>query len=154
MVSNNNSYEEQTRRLLSDAISELNTVESQIRELEGKRAKLKAESQAYELALEGYLRRTGRQLKKEPDWYKLLRDQTNKDRLITLAENSGGRIKASEATDLLYSRHLIKAAKRVTAYSIVQGLLIAMAKQGRFEKVGPGEYRLVDTEPAFPALQE
>lgn len=146
MVTSNSSWEEQTRRFLSDTLSELNKVELQIQELEGRRAKLKEEAQAWEMALEGYLRRTGREFKKEPDWFKLFGTQTHKQKLITIAEYNGGRIKASGATNVLFTKGFIKAKKRSTAYSMVQRFLIEMGEEGKFEKVGPGEYRLIGAQ--------
>jgi Tfp pilus assembly protein PilN len=146
MITNNGSWEEQTRRLLSDKLSELNKIKAQIEELQEKEAKVKAEAQAYELVLEDYLKGAGRQFKIEPDWLKLLENQTHKQQLLTIAEHSGGRIRVSEATDLLYTKHFIKAAKRATAYIMVQRFLKELREEGRFEKIAPGEYRLIGAQ--------
>ena len=143
MITNNGSWEEQTRRLLSDKLSELNKIKTLVQELQEKEARVQAEAQAYELVLEDYLKGAGRQFKIEPDWLKLLENQTHKQQLLTIAEHSGGRIKISEATDLLYTKHFIKAAKRATAYIMIQRFLKEMREEGRFEKIAPGEYRLI-----------
>ena len=146
MITNNGLWEEQTRRLLSDKLSELNKIKALVEELQKKEARVKAEAQAYELVLEDYLKGAGRQFKTEPDWLKLLENQTHKQQLLTIAEHSGGRIKNSEATDLLYTKHFIKAAKRATAYIMVQRFLKEMREEGRFEKIAPGEYRLIGAQ--------
>jgi hypothetical protein len=146
MITNNGSWEEQTRRLLSDKLSELNKVKAQVEELQEKEARIKAEVQAYELVLGDYLQGAGRQFKIEPDWLKLLENQTHRQRLLIIAEHSGGRIRVSEATDLLYTKHFIKAAKRATAYTMVQRFLKEMAEEGRLEKIAPGEYRLIGAQ--------
>ncbi len=146
VIGNGSSWEDQTRRFLSDTLSELNKVERQMQDIEVKREALRNEAKAWEMALEGYLKRTGRQMDITPEWFKMLRDQTHKKRLVTIAENSGGKVKASEATDILYTKGFIKAQKRSTAYSMVQRFLIEMAEEGRFEKIAPGEYRLIGAQ--------
>jgi len=143
----NNGYAEQTRRLLADAQSELGSIENDIAGLEARRATLEAETQAYELALQGYFRRLGKQEAAEPDWVKILGDEkTHKKRLRAIAEYKGGRIKVSEATDILYTKGFMHAKKRTTAYAIVQANLADMAEWHQFEKVGPGEYKLVGSQ--------
>lgn len=146
VIGNGSSWEEQTRRFLSDTLSDLKKVETQISELEEKRGKLSEEAKAWEMALEGYLKRTGRRMDITPEWHKMLIAQTHKERLVTIAKNSDGKVKASEATDILYTKGFIKAQKRSTAYSMVQRYLIELAEEGTLEKVAPGEYRLVGAQ--------
>jgi len=146
MMTNSSSWEEQTRRLLSDKVSELNRIKTMVQELQEKEARIQAEAQAYELVLEDYLKGAGRQFKIEPNWLKLLENQTHKQQLLTIAEHSNGRIKTSEATDLLYTKHFIKAAKRTTAYIMVQRFLKELREEGKFEKIAPGEYRLIGAQ--------
>ena len=146
MITNNGSWEERTRRLLSDKLSELNKVKTLVQQLQEKEARIQAEVHAYELVLGDYLQGEGRQFKTEPDWPKLLENQTHKQRLLIIAEHSGGRMKVSEATDLLYTKHFIKAAKRATAYTMVQRFLKELREEGRFEKIAPGEYRLIGAQ--------
>jgi len=143
----NNGYEEQTRRLLAETKSELDAIERQIAELEGKRATLRSDAQGLETALEVYLRRAGKQFISEPDWEKLLEGlKTHKDRLKAIAKYKGGEIRVSEATDILYTKGFMQAKKRMTAYTMVQINLADMAKHGIFQKIGPGEYRLMPTQ--------
>lgn len=152
MVTGNHSYEEQTRRLLSEAQSELRTIESEIAQLEERRTKLALEVDAYDTVLQGYLRRTGKQTVAETDWKKLLaKDKTLKDKLITIAKQGGGRISQSQATDILYGNKLVGAKKRATAYAIMQGYLSDMAKRGIMSKVSPGQYQLVDAQQRLDA---
>lgn len=150
MTLNNYSYEEQTRRLLSDAKSEQSVVQSEINKLQEKAVILAREVNAYETTLQGYLRRVGKQEIAEFDWEKLLNAaKTHKERLRVIAEHSGGIIRQSQATDILYGMGIIKAKKRSTAYAMVQGMLADMAEEGRFEKIAPGEYRLIGAQPKF-----
>jgi hypothetical protein len=143
----NDGYLEQTRRLLADAQSELGNIETQITELEERRATLIAEVQAYELAMEGYFRRLGKPETIEPDWTDVLKSQeTHKKRLVAIAREKGGRIRVSEATDILYTKHFIKAAKRATAYAMIQRFLREMAEEGKFRKIAPGKYELIGAQ--------
>jgi predicted nuclease with TOPRIM domain len=147
MVTENHAWEEQTRRLLSEAQAELNSLEEQIFELHEKQAKLADEVDAYEMALKGYLTRTGRKEVAEHDWINILaNDKYHKDRLVTIAKHNGGKITQSKATDILFGNKLIKAKKRATAYAMVQGYLSDMAEQGLFRKLGPGEYQLLGAQ--------
>ena len=141
----NHLYEEQTRRLLAETQSDLTIIENQIAELQQKREVLKREAEAHELALRGYLRRTGRLEFAEPDWAKMFEGQTHKEKLITIAKHNSGRIKVNKATDILYTKGFIKSRKRANAYTIVQTLLANMAEEGKFEKIKSGEYRLIST---------
>ena len=153
MVMNNHSYEDLTRRLLAEAKSELASIESEILDLMNKKTELIKEVQAYELSLQGYLRRIEKQESPEIDWKKLLyNDIIHKDRLVTIAKNSGGKIKVSKATDILYINGFIKAKKRATAYTMMQGYLAEMAEDGIFKKIAPGEYMLVDAQQILPGV--
>lgn len=153
MVINNNSYEEQTRRLLAETKSELNAVEVEITELRTKAVTLTREVDAYETALQGYLRRIGKGITTEPDWVKLLEGlKSHKERLKAIAKHRGGRIRVSEATDILYTQGFIHAKKRFTAYSMVQSYLADMAEDGDFEKVAPGQYELIGAQQSLPGV--
>lgn len=147
MTMGNHSYEEQTRRLLSDIISELQLVEAEISKLYEKQTMLTRERDAYQIALDSYLRRTGKHVSTEFDWTKLLANaETHRDRIKLIAERQGGKIKVTHATDILFSKGFIKAKKRSTAYAMVQGMLADMTDTGIFEKVGPGEYKLIGAQ--------
>lgn len=151
MVVNNHSWEEQTRRLLSEAQSELTSLETQIAELHGKQVKLAREIDAYETALRSYLTRMGKQESIEADWKKLLAgDKSLKSKLLTIAKQHGGKIGQSQATDILYSNKLIGAKKRATAYAVIQSYFSDMIERGILEKVAPGQYQLVDAQQKLP----
>ena len=149
MVINNHSYEEQTRRLLSEAKSELVTMEAQIKELQGKAVILAREVDAYQTALQGFLRRSGKQVSADVDWRQLLAGATtHKDRIKLIAEHSGGIIKASQATDILYSKGFINSKKRANAYQIVQTNLAKLVDERILERVESrkGEYSLIGAQ--------
>ena len=147
MSASNHSYEEQTRRLLAEAQSELKAEEGEMDMLRDRITILLKEVQAYETALQGYLRRIGKQEIIEPDWVNLLKSQeTHKKRLKAIAEYKGGRIRVSEATDILYTKGFIHAKKRSTAYAMVQSYLADMAEDGEFQKIAPGEYELIGAQ--------
>jgi len=141
MVLNNHSYEEQTRRRLAEAQSELGALDVEIRKLEDGRTELKAEVEAYETILRAYRKRTGKE-EVGLDWDKLLADKTHRERLIVIAQRTGGTVKTTYATDLLYTKGFMKSKRRSNAYSIVQHLLADMTAEGKFERVSGGEYRL------------
>ena len=150
MSTSNHSYEEQTRRLLAEALSELKAEEGEMDLIRDRIAFLVKEVQAYETALQGYLRRLGKQEIIEPDWVNLLKGQeTHKQRLVGIAREKGGKIRVSEATDILYTKGFIHSKKRSTAYAMVQSYLADMAEQDIFQKLGPGEYELVGTQQKF-----
>jgi len=152
MVMGNHSWEEQTRRLLSEAQSELRELQTKIDEMQDRAANLVAEIGGYEIALRGYLSRTGRQEVAKIEWNKLLSGQTHKEKLKTIAKQNAGRIRVSQATDILYTGRFTEAKKRATAYSMVQVYLADMTEDGIFEKVGAGEFRLIASQPSLPGV--
>jgi hypothetical protein len=144
MVMNNHSYEDQTRRLLAETQSELRTIEAEIQALQEKAVTLAREVNAYEITLQGYLRRIGKQQIAGIDWVKLLSEaKTHKERLQLIAKHNDGTIRVSQATDILYTKKFTQTKKRATAYTMIQVMLADMADNGIFEKTGPGQYRLV-----------
>lgn len=64
--------------------------------------------------------------------------KTQVEALVTIAEHSQGYIKVTEAKRILLEAGVLPRAK--TAYQQVTSALI---RSPRFEKAGPGEYRLV-----------
>lgn len=146
----NDAYEEQTRRLLADTMTEVETLKAEIQERQKRLSILEAEASAYDIALQGYFRRTGRQVASEIDWGTLLQGQTHKEQIVTVAKQKGGRVTVGEVTDLLYSKGFIKTRKRTIAYSIVQRLLTDMVEGGTFLKLGPGEYKLIGAQETLP----
>ena len=150
MVISSQSYEDQTRRLLAEAQSELSVINRQIHELESNYQILKKEVDAYETALQGFLRRSGKQQNIGKDWKALLpKAAIHKDEIRIIAENSGGIVKASQATDILYTNGFIKSKKRANAYQIVQANLERLVEEQILEKVNPGEYRLISGQPTL-----
>ncbi len=137
MVTGNHSYEEQTRRRLSEARTEEHALEEQIKELQQRSFRKTKEINAYETILEGYMGDT------QLNWRTLLQALTHKDKLITIAKENGGLIRQSQATDIIYSNKLTDAKKRATVYQMVKNSLDMLVDSRIFEQVGPGEYRLV-----------
>ena len=149
MVTNNHSVEEGLRNVLSETISELDRLKKEKEELDGRIMVLQEEMHAYEVALQGYMKRTGRQIKVDIDWAKLREAKSHKVRLIKLAEYDGGKITVKDSSALLYTKGFIKSKRRTNAYQIVRMLLDDMTDAKIFEKVGPGEYRLVGAQPSM-----
>ena len=147
MSASNHSFEEQTRRLLAEAQSELKAEEGEMDLLRGRITMLVKEVQAYETTLQGYLRRKGKDITTKPDWNELLKGlESHKERIKAIARHKGSTIKVSEVTDILYTEGFIHAQKRATAYAMVQSYLADMKKAGDFRKVAPGEYELIGAQ--------
>lgn len=150
MISNNHSYEEQTRRLLAETQSELNNLDAEIQDIQDKRVTLAREVDAYETALQGYLRRIGRQEGTESNWKSILANcDIHRDRIEAIAKHSGGTIRVSQVTDILYSNGFIRSKKRSTAYSMIQAYISEMKEDGVFKKIAPGEYKLMGGQPSL-----
>jgi hypothetical protein len=148
---NNHTWEEETRKYLSDAQAELNAVDKQLEELREKSVTLAREIDAYQIALEGHLRRTGRQASIAQNLRNILESQPNhEERLRRIAERNGGVIKVGSATDLLFNLRLIKSKSRQHAYRIVYGLLLGMVEEGQFVKIAPATFRLKGSQTPLP----
>lgn len=148
MVMANHTWEEETRKTLTQIQAELNDA---IRQYEGAKAKLEKltkEAETMELALQIHLQRTGRQDTIHKDMRELLVNQKNhEERLKRIAEQNNGLLKVSLAADILFNYHLIKSRARMNAYRIVYGLMLKMVEEGIFQKSGPAEFRLVGAQP-------
>jgi len=152
MTISNNSWEAETRRELAQVQAELNVAIRQFEEARDKVEWLRHEAQAFELALQSHLRRTGRQETSEKNMRELLFNQRNhEERLKRIAEQNSGLIKVGLAADILYGYQIIKSKSRMNAYRIIYGLLINMVEQGIFEKTGAAEFRLVGAQTKLPA---
>ncbi len=149
MIMNNHSVEEGLRNVLSETISELDKLKKEREELDGRIMVLQEETHAYEVALQGYMKRTGRQIKVEIDWDKMREAKSHKVRLIKLAEYDGGKITVKDSSALFYTKRIIKSKRRENAYQIVRTLLDDMTDAKIFEKVGPGKYKLVGAQQAL-----
>ena len=147
MVIDNHSFEEQIRRLLSEAQSELRTIDGEIDILRDKREVVSKEVSACETVLQGFLRRSG----KQPlvDWDTLLANaKTHKDRIRIITEYYGV-VRPNQLTDVLYPR-FIKSKKRGNAYQIVIMNLAKMIDDGIIEKSDSGDYRLIGSQQKLP----
>ncbi len=146
MVTHNHFVEEELRKVLSDTMAELAKFEKERDQIDNKLVKLEEERRAYEVALQGYLKRTGRQNSIEPDWDKLRQDPSHKVRLVRLARHYGGNITVKDSSALLYTKGFIKSKRQLNAYQIVRGLLDGMVDENIFEKFAPGQYRLMGAQ--------
>ncbi len=116
MVMINHSWEEETRKYLTEIQTELSAVDKQLEEVKAKRDSLAHEASAYELALQSHLKRTGRQEVMRPNIRELLFNQKNhEERLKRIAEQNNGLIKVSLAADILYNYQLLKSKARMNA---------------------------------------
>ena len=146
VLSDDNCFEEETRRLLAEATSELAVVNSEMDELTKKRALLVNEIESYRAALDGFLKRTGRPPASYVDWGELLENKTHKDRLVAIAEQRGGKLRISEAIGILHSPKFTTARKRETVRSMIQNYMDRLEEDGVMVKTGSGEYSLAGFE--------
>jgi len=146
MVIDGDCFEQETRRLLTEATSELAAVNSQMGELARKRTALVNEIESYRIALDGFLRRSGRPSASFIDWGELLENKTHKDRLVAIAEQKGGKLRISEAIGILHSPKFTTARKRETVRSMIQNYLDRLEEDGVMVKTGSGEYSLAGLE--------
>jgi len=151
MLTNNHSWEEETRKYLSEAQAERDAIDKQLEALREKAVTLAREIDAYQIALEGHLRRTGRQPSIAQSLGNILASQKNhEERLKIIAEHSGGVMKVGSAADLLFNLRLIKSKSRQHAYRIVYGLILGMVEDGQFVKTAPATFRLKGSQTSFP----
>jgi len=149
MVMHNYSVEEGLRNVLSEALAELSRLEEEKEKLDSRIEQLKEEAYSYEIALKGYMKRTGRQTKVEIDWNMLREASSHKVRLQMLAKHDGGNITVKDASALLYTKGIIKSKRQANAYQIVRMLLDEMVDARIFQKVGPGKYKLIGAQQAL-----
>ena len=139
----NHGFEEQLRKLISETQDELYEVDAQFKSLESRRLALAEELHSYENSLRGYLKRIGKEEAQPLDWDKLLKNRrTHKQRLVTIAEHSGGELRLNAATDILYSGKYIKSKSRANAYVQLYNIMMSMIDKGELEKVGRARYKL------------
>lgn len=141
------SYEEQTRKLLAEAKAEQIEVTKQIEELQERREQLAYEVSGYEYALQGYLRRVGKQSSADTSWIDNLHGKTHKDKILELARRNGGIIKIGQATDILFPAGLIKSKNRQNAYIVLQKIFYELEEKQLMEKIAPAEYRIIGSQP-------
>lgn len=151
MIPTDNSWEAETRKKLTEVQAELHDAVDSLEVAKAKVEELRREAEAYELALQSHLRRTGRQAGLGGDMRAILLDEPNhEERLKRIAEQNNGVLKVGSATDILHGYRIIKSKARMNAYRIIYGLLLKMVEQGIFEKTGRAEFRLVGTQTKFP----
>lgn len=151
MLTNNHSWEEETRKYLSEAQADKDIIDKKVEELQEKAVVLAREISAYQIALEGHLRRTGRQPSIAQNLRRVLEIQPNhEERLKRIAEYNGGVIKVGSAADLLFNLRLVKSKSRQHAYRIVYGLILGMVADDQFVKTAPATFRLQDSQTALP----
>jgi len=144
-MANNHIFEEQLRKLISETQDELNKIDEQLQSLEKQRLELVEELHSYEHSLRGYLRRSGKEKEEEalPNWEKLLKNRkTHKQRLITIAQHSGGELRLSPVVDILYNGKYIKSKSRANAYVQLYNVIMNMIDKGELEKIGRARYKL------------
>jgi hypothetical protein len=147
MVSTNHSWEEESRKYISDIRTELNETQKRFEEDKAKLDTLQRELEAWESALQSHLKRTGRPETLKSNLQAILEKQKNhKDRIKIIAEQNNGQIKVGYAADILYNYGILKSKSRMAAYRIVYGLVFSMAEAGIFEKIGAGEFRLIGAQ--------
>ena len=153
MVMINHSWEEETRKYLTEIQTELIDINKRLDELQVKRDNLTREAEGFSTALAAHLRRTGRQETMRQDIKELLVNQPNhKERIKRIAEQNNGVLKIGSAADILYNYQLMKTKSRMQAYRIVYGLTVNMVEDGTFQKSAPGEFRLVGVQPALGSV--
>jgi flagellar biosynthesis chaperone FliJ len=147
MVINNN-FEEQLRKLISEAQDELNKTDEQLKSMENKKLALTDELQSYEHSLHSYLRRAGKETeeKSSTSWDEILRNcQTHKQRLMAIAEHNKGILKLNSAVDILYNGKYIQSKSRSNAYVQLYNIITDMIDKGQLKKTGRARYKAIQT---------
>jgi hypothetical protein len=140
MVTNDRSYEEQTRKRLSEAKAQAQDLWKKIEEMQTQHNVLSRQITAYTTILEGYGDN------REEDWATLLKELSHKDKLISIAKHNGGQLGHAEATDIIFSNNLTSAKTRAIVYQMVKNTLDSLIKDGIFVKSEPGKYQLVESQ--------
>jgi hypothetical protein len=144
VVLNGKSYEDETRRLLSEAQSELKTIESKMNGLQQQSLTLLKVINAYQTVLSRIGSDDHQEVKS--DWIKLLDNKINKEKLEIIAQHNNGKIAVGQVVDILFDNHLVKSQKRNNVYVIVNSALNGLIKDGKIKRIKPGEYYLVGTQ--------
>jgi len=149
----NHSWEEETRKYLSQVQSELDSVDKQIEELQQKKETLTHEVDAYQIALQSRLRRTGKEVLGTDQLRHILSEQPNHlERLKRIAERNNGVLKVGSAADIMFNLRLIKSQTRQHAYRIVYRILLDMVEQGQFVKIAPATFRMEGSQSTLPDI--
>jgi predicted nuclease with TOPRIM domain len=142
----NNGFEEQLRKLISEAQDELNKANEEFTALENRKSTLTDDIQSYEHTLRNYLKRTGKEEKGESsaNWTEILQGcDTHKQRLVAIAEHNNNTLRFNPAVDILYNGNYIKSKARGNAYVQLYGVVEDMVEKGLLKKTGRGTYKLI-----------
>jgi len=143
----NNSFEEQLRKLISEAQDELNKADEQLKAVENKKLALSDELQSYEHSLHSYLRRTGKGMEEKSstkNWDEILRNyNTHKERLTAIAEHNNNTLGFNSAVDILYNGKYIKSKSRANAYVQLYNVVLDMVEKEILKKTRRGMYKLI-----------
>jgi predicted nuclease with TOPRIM domain len=146
MTMTNNGFEEQLRKLISEAQDEINKVEEQLVSLNNMKLALGDELQSYEHSLQSYLRRTGKEKEEKvsTDWTGILGSyNTHKERLIAIAEHNNNTLRFNKAVDILYNGKYISSKSRANAYVQLYSVVMDMVDKGILRKTKRGIYKLI-----------
>ena len=154
MVTDNGSLDEQLRCELAKITSELESAKTEIDRLVQRVSQLSESARGYHVVLEHRAEQSSGTGSVSASWVESLRPLKHKDQLIAIAERQKGRLLVSEAATIMYLSKLINTKKRKNAYNIVSGYATGLADEGIFEKVGPGEFRVVGFEGNSPYLND
>jgi len=150
MVINNQSFEEQLLKLISETKSELATKGEQKATIDREVELLKNELQGYSVTLASYQKRSGIPGHNGIDWSKLMIGaKTHKDQIIIVLKQFGGIARPSQIRDILYTKGFIKSKKRENAYQIVQINLAQLIDKKLVEKTDTGDYKLIGAQPVL-----
>jgi ABC-type transporter Mla subunit MlaD len=142
----NNGFEEQLRKLISEAQDELNKTSEELAALENRKSTLTDDIQSYEHTLRNYLKRTGKEEKGEAstNWAEILHGfDTHKQRLVAIAEHDNNTLRFNSAVDILYNGNYIKSKARANAYVQLYGVVEGMVDKGLLKKTRRGIYKLI-----------
>lgn len=142
----NNGFEEQIRKLISEAQDELNVITEKITNLQDRKSFLTDDIQSYEHTLNRYLYRTGKEKEQtsSTDWFEILRGyNTHKQRLAAIAEHNDNTLRFNSAVDILYNGNYIKSKSRSNAYVQLYNVVIDMVDKGQLKKTRRGIYKLI-----------
>jgi hypothetical protein len=139
-MTTNDSYELETRHHLEEAKTKIVEIESKIKELQTDSGKLRSVISAYETILQNVNKDPKANAPTSVDWNTLLRHKTNRDKVISYAQNTNGKIIMNDLVDVLFDNQLINSQKKINVYIIVNGVINELIKEGKASKIKTGEY--------------
>lgn len=149
MVINNQAFEEQLLKLITDTKSDLVSKEEQKVTIDREVEILKNELQGYEVTLHSYQRRSGVKGHNGIDWTKLMIGaKWHTDQIIVVLKQLGGIARPKEIVDVLYGNGFIVSKRRTNASQIVKTNLIKLIDKGLVEKIDK-DYKLIGIQPVM-----